>query len=59
MNLFRGSEYERYYNVTKRKALTFYDLGLSSQERILKSFQLWEEIIFHHFVSRMKYLSKF
>ena len=27
-------EYERYYNVTKRKALTFYDLGLSSQERI-------------------------
>ena len=32
MNLFRGCEYERYYNVTKRKALTYYDLGLSAQD---------------------------
>ena len=32
MNLFRGCEYDRYFNVTKRKALTYYDLGLSAQD---------------------------
>ena len=32
MNLLRGAEYHRYYNATKREALTFYDLNLSAQD---------------------------
>ena len=33
MNLFRGAEYERYYSVTKRKALTYYDMCRSAHDQ--------------------------